>query len=166
MSYRLQQIIGWWQIACGALGLLLFAGLGTGLLGGGFGPLYGAINITAGTMYFCAVVVAGWGLLRRAAWALPLGVACQAVQVVSGAIRGGPHVEIAAGPMLGVTVTKGSVELSAGFNAAFFLGTMIVGSAWSITINGLALAWTVALIRGLRASRREMPIEETTAPVA
>ena len=166
MSERLRQIIGWWQIACGVLGLLLFAALSMGLLPGGFGGFYGALNVALGAVYFCAVAISGWGLLRRAAWALPLAIGCQAVQVVSGAIRGGPHIAIAAGPMLGVTATSSSVELAAGFNAAFFLGTRIVGPAWAITINGLALAWTIALSRGLRAVHRETPTGEIAAPVA
>jgi hypothetical protein len=166
MSDRLRQIIGWWQFVCGILGLLLFAALGTGVLPGGFAAWYGALNVALGAVYFAAAILSGWGLLRRAAWALPLAIACQAMQVVSGGIRGGPHIAIAAGPMLGVTVTNSSVELAAGFNAAFFLGTRLQGPAWAMTINGLALAWTIALSRGLRAARRASPAGEIAAPVA
>ena len=166
MSPRLRQIIGWWQIVCGVLGLLLFAALGMGLLPGGFGAFYGTLNVVLGAIYFGAVALSGWGLLRQAGWALPLAMGCQAVQVVSGAIRGGPHIALAAGPMMGVTLTNSSVELAAGFNAAFFLGTRVAGPAWEVTLNGLALAWTIALARGLQASRRGMPSGEIAAPVA
>jgi hypothetical protein len=105
-------------------------------------------------------------LLRRVSWAIGLSLFCQAVQIVGFAVAGGPHVTIEAGPKLGFSATPGSMTIEAGFNAAFFLGRRVSGVPWEVSINVLALVWTVILARSLRRSTELVPaaaVNETAA---
>ena len=167
MTERLRRIVGWWQIACGSLGLAFFASALAGVLPGGrewAERVLGPINLLFGAAFFALVVLAGRGLLRHVPRAVPVSLACQAVQVLSFAALGGPHVAVAAGPALGFTLASTRVNVAAGFNATFFLGTRVSGPAWEVTVNLLALAWTIALARALRAQRSVPPAATADAP--
>jgi hypothetical protein len=150
VSDRLRQILAWWQIICGGLGLLMFGGLYFDLLPNGRAYLeqtVGWINYIAGIGFFSLVIAAGRALLNREAWGLWASFACQAAQVVSFAIRHGPQVQIAAGPLVGLKITDTQFQFSAGFNSSFFLGTLISGPAFMVTLNLVALVWAVHLFR-------------------
>jgi hypothetical protein len=155
VSDRLRRIVAWWQIICGLLGLGMFGAAYFGLLPNGRAWLEhttGWINYYAGIGFFSLSIAAGRSLLRREAWGLWASCACQAVQVLSFAIRHGPQVQIAAGPAIGVKISSTQIGLSAGFQSTFFLGTLIEGPAFAVVVNVLALAWTVVLFR--EAARR------------
>jgi hypothetical protein len=155
VSDRLRRIIGWWQIGCGALGIAIFGAAASGIASSdnaSMRQILGPVNLGLGSLYFVLVIVAGVGLLRRASWAVGLSLFCQAVQIVSFAVAGGPQVTIEAGPKVGLSATPGSMTIEAGFNAAFFLGTRVSGVAWQVSINALALAWTAILARSMNRS--------------
>jgi hypothetical protein len=107
----------------------------------------GWINYYAGVAFFSFTIAAGRALLRRERWAVWGGAVCQALQAVSFAFLHGPHYLVAAGPAISLRVSSASLNFSAGFNSTFFLGTRVAGPAYEVTVNFLALAWTIVLLR-------------------
>ena len=163
MSDRLLRFIAWWQIVCGVLGIGLFAAYYFNLFPNGRALLehqIGWVNYYAGVAFFSFAVAAGRSLLKNEAWGLWASLVCQAIQVVSFAVLNGPQVQISAGPFLGVKVSDTQVAFSAGFNSTFFLGTLVSGSAYQVTVNALALVWAIRLlVEGRRRlhHRKEIP---------
>ena len=159
MSDRLRRIIGWWQVACGLLGIGMFGAIFFDLIPYGRAWLENAgwINYYGGIAFFSLVVAAGRALLRNKDWGVRASFLCQAVQVLSFAFLNGPYVEIAAGPKLGVKVTDSTINFTAGFNSAFFLGTRVSGPAFEVTVNILAAIWAGALLRELIRRRHVVP---------
>src|SRR5262245_26625481 len=151
MSTRLRRIIAWWQVVCGILGLLVSAAMYFDWLPGGRALLegsFGWINYYAGIGFYSFTIAAGCSLLRDEDWGLWASAACQAVQVFSIALLHGPHVQIAAGPILGVTIlSPGALRMSAGFNSAFFLGTRVSGPTFELSVNFIAATWAILLGR-------------------
>lgn len=155
MSDRFRRFVAWWQIVCGLLGLGLFGALYFGLVPNGrawIEQTAGWINYCAGIGFFSLSIAAGRSLLRGETWGLWASFACQAVQVLSFAIRHGPEVHIAAGPAIGLKISSSQIGLSAGFQSTFFLGTLLQGPPFELVVNVLAFAWAVALFR--EAARR------------
>ena len=149
VSEQLLKFIAWWQIMCGLLGIGPFAGYYFDLFPHGRAILeqqMGWINYFLGICFFSFAVVAGRSLLKREAWGLWASFTCQAAQVVSFAILHGPQVQVNAGPFLGVKLSDSQLRFSAGFESSFFLGTLISGPAFVLTVNVLALVWALNLL--------------------
>jgi hypothetical protein len=158
VSDRLLRFIAWWQILCGVLGLGLFGAYYFDLLPNGRAVLeqqMGWINFFLGIGFFSLSVAAGRSHLKHETWGLWTSFICQAVQVVSFALLHGPQVQISAGPFLGMKVSDAQVQFSAGFNSSFFLGTLLSGPAFVLTVNALALLWAVGLLREGRRRARQ-----------
>ena len=157
MSTRLRKIIAWWQIVCAILGLWVAAAMYFDWLPGGRTLLegsYGWINYYAGIGFFSFTIAAGRSLLRDEGWGYWASAACQGVQALSVAILHGPHIQIAAGPLIGITIlSPGAMRLSAGFNSTFFLGTRLSGPTFEATVNLIATTWTLLLFREAMRSR-------------
>ena len=157
MTDRLRRFIAWWQIVCGVLGLAMFAAMFMDWLPGGRALLentVGWINYYVGIGFFSFTVAAGRSLLRGERWGLVGSALCQAAQIVAFAILHGPHVQIAAGPTLGVAVSSsGAIRFSAGFNSAFFLGTRLAGPGFEASINFIAASWAMLLWKEARRTR-------------
>ena len=159
LSDRLRRIIGWWQIACGLLGIGMFGAIFFDLIPYSRAWLenVGWINYYGGIGFFSLVVAAGRALLRNRDWGVRASFLCQAVQVLSFALLHGPHLQIAAGPTLSVRVTDSTINFTAGFNSTFFLGTRVSGPAFEVTLNLLAAVWAIALLRELTRRRHVVP---------
>lgn len=161
MTERLRRIIAWWEIVCGFLG---FVALGISAADWPAGSrrmlidITGPINIVLGILFFAASIAAGVALKRGQRRGLLWSIACQAVQVISFAVLGGPQVVIRSGPQISVLVSSYEFKLSLGFNSQFFLGTRVSGLPWEFSINFLALVWTVLLFRAIRR-----PLDHTAA---
>lgn len=156
MSERLRRIIAWWQIVCGALGLVVLGGSFLNLVPNSriwVEQTIGWINYYAGIGFFSLTIAAGRALLRHETWGLWTSFGCQAVQVVSFAIRQGPWVHIGAGPLLGVKISDTQFTVSAGFNASFFVGTLLSGPEFVVTLNVIAFVWAVLLFREATRAR-------------
>jgi len=150
LSERLRRIIAWWQIICGFLGLAVLGASLLNLVPNGriwVEQTLGWINYYAGIGFFSLAIAAGRALLNHEAWGLWTSFGCQAIQVVSLAIRQGPWVQIGAGPLLGLKISDTQFTVSAGFNASFFVGTLLSGPAFVVTFNVVALVWAVLLFR-------------------
>ena len=120
--------------------------------------MIGPINYWAGVAFFSFVIAAGRALLRQRVWGLKASSVCQVLQVLSFAFLNGPHVQIQAGPLLGIKLSSNYWMVTAGFNSSFFLGTRVAGPGYDITINVLAAVWTVLLVREwLRSSQAALP---------
>ena len=149
MPSRLIRIIAWWEIACGIVGIAMFGALYFGILPNGQASfeIMGPVNYYAGVAFFSFVVAAGRALLNGSHWGVGGSTICQVLQVVSVAIQRGPHVQIQAGPLLGIKLSTNYAELTGGFYSAFFLGTRVVGPPFELTVNVLAAIWAIHLCR-------------------
>lgn len=165
MSHNLGRIIGWWQLVCGLAGLTLHALAYFDIPGGARSSIEnqaGWINYWLGCAFFSLAAHAGYRLLKNLPSAVPLALACEALQVVAFAILGGPVVDIAAGPHLSLKFSDTQFGFSAGFNVAFFLGTRIQGAMYNVRLNFLALTWTVILWRVWRRAETERTTNAVT----
>ena len=146
-----RRFIAWWQIVCGAFGvqatvvtLLEWMSVPRAIQSNASDV---AIVVLAAS-FFAACGLFGVRLLRGADYRGLMGSAvCQGMQVIGIAVLGGPHVLIQSGPHVALLVGSGQFRVSAGFNVAFYLGTLASGPHWQVTINVLALAWMVMLLR-------------------
>jgi hypothetical protein len=160
LSERLRRIIAWWQIVCGTLGLIVLGGSFLNVVPNSriwVEQTLGWINYYAGIGFFSLIIAAGRALLKHEVWGLWASFGCQAVQVVSFATRQGPWVHIGAGPLLGVRISDTQFTVSAGFNASFFVGTLLSGPKFMVTINVIVLAWAVLLFREATRARVVRP---------
>jgi hypothetical protein len=150
VSNRLYLTIAWWELACGASGIAMFAALYLEVFPNSRAVLnvMGPINYWGGIVFFSLVIAAGKALLKpSSSWGLKASALCQAVQVVSFAFLNGPYVQIRAGPRVGIHVSSTFVGLDIGFSSSFFIGTRIAGPVFQITVNVLAAVWSVLLVR-------------------
>ena len=153
MTERLRRTIAWWEIVCGFLG---FAAFGIPAMDWPSGSrrilvdVVGPVNIFLGILFFAVTIAAGVVLKRGERRGLLWSTVCQALQVVSFSVRNGPMVAVHSGPQIGVVVAPYAFEAKVGFDSQFFLGTQTSGIPWELTINILALVWTVLLIREIR----------------
>ncbi len=160
MSNRLIRTIAWWEIACGVAGILMFAALYLEMFTNSrvILDMMGPINYWGGVAFFSFVIAAGRALLKQQAWGLRASSVCQALQVFSFAFLNGPHVQILAGPLVGLKFASNYWMLTFGFNSSFFLGTRVSGPGYEITINVLAAVWTGLLVREwLRTNQPAQP---------
>jgi len=162
MSNRVIRIIAWWEIVCGTLGIAMSGALYLGIFANSAAMLgfVGPMNYWGGIAFFAFVIVAGRALLRQQAWGLKASIVCQTLQVASFAFLNGPHVQIQAGPRLGINVTSDFVGFTAGFSSSFFLGIRAAGPAYDVTVNVLAAVWVVFLVR------EWLRINQVTSPAA
>lgn len=150
MSPSLRRVIGWWQLVCGILGVLMLTLEYFDVPNGSraiIDQYIGTLNIYLGSAFFSLATHAGYRLIRQRPGALGLALACQALQVASFAFLGGPEVQISSGPLLALKVASDQIRFSAGFNVGFFIGTRVQGPSYEVIINFLALAWTIILAR-------------------
>ena len=78
--------------------------------------MYGPINYWAGIGFFSLVIAAGRALLKPSStWGVKTSAVCQALQIVSFAFLNGPHVQIQAGPRVGIAASSNFVGLDIGF---------------------------------------------------
>ena len=163
MSDRLIRTIAWWEIACGVAGIVMFAALYLELFAYSRAILdiMGPINYCGGVAFFSFTIAAGRALVKGQAWGLRASGVCQALQVFSFAFLNGPHVQILAGPLVGLKFASSYWMITFGFNSSFFLGTRVAGPAYEITINVLAAVWTGLLVREWLRSKQ--PVQPAAA---
>ena len=162
-----RRFIAWWQIGCGALGLVWYLvytldwpeGARRALL-----DFTGPYNLAGGVLFFGACVLYGVHLLRGDDRGLVGSAFCQALQVVSFGVLGGPVMVVQAGPRISLELGSEVFRASAGFAANFFLGTRLQGPEWDASINLLALAWLVMLVRVAGDRQRGVVGQRVNAP--
>ena len=154
MTDKLRKTIGWWQIVCGLLGLVVFAASWLDIPANGqrwVQQVIGPVNFFFGLLFFAFATVAGRGLLHGQRWAAVGSLGIQLVQAVSFAFLNGPQMNIGAGPAIDFTIGSSEIGLRAGFRSSFFLGTLVQGPQWSVTLNVLAIVWALLLFRYIRS---------------
>jgi hypothetical protein len=169
MPDKRRRFIGWWQIICGALGLVAYALSMVDVPRGSLRVIRevtGYINVGVGMLFFAACVAFGILLLRGERRGVLGSVVCQALQVVSFSFVGGPHVLIQSGPKVGLTLAADTFRAEVGFTSAFFLGTRMSGVAWVVSLNILAIVWTTLLIRFAREQAQTSPEPPVAEPVS
>ena len=160
MPDKRRRFIARWQIACGTLGLLGYVLYSFDIPRGTrriLTEVTGPYNIVLGILFFGACIRFGFYLLRGERRGVIGSIVCLALQVVTFAILGGPHVAISAGPHISLRLASDGFNMSAGFASAFFIGTRIAGPAWEMSINLLAFFWTVMLLRLARSRVETVP---------
>ena len=150
-----RRFIAWWEIVFGAIGILLTA-LTFILSPSGRGGWIGVLNAILGVVFFAVCILFGVLLLRGDYRGIVGSAVLQGLQVIAVAILGGPYLVITAGPHLSLIIGSEDFRVSAGLELAFAQGILVTGPAWRVTINFLALAWTLMLLRYARERRMEV----------
>ena len=165
MSPSLRKTIGWWQLCCGLLGLGMLGAMRLDLPHGSLEMLEKQLrwpSYLMGCGFFSLATTAGFRLLRGVPGAVKLAFWCQAPQVISFAFLHGPKFVASAGPSVSLTVNSHMIWVGAGFNAEFFIGTLVSGHSFEVVVNILALVWAVILFRAWRSEAQTSSI--ITAP--
>jgi len=163
MSSRLIKLIGWWQIACAALGLGAYLLFASGIISGGRAWIQHVLGYPlwlTGVLFFVVAIASGRAFIRGRSWGLPSTLAIQFAHSFWFALLGGPHYQVASGPKIGLTASSYRIGFTFGFESAFFFGTRVSGPSWEFGVNILAVVWTVLLFRAWIArddDRRVVP---------
>jgi hypothetical protein len=143
---RWRQVLGWSQLLCGALGIVVIPWEAHRM------PTIAEPSAyTAGTLiYLGLTTAAGVGLLRRADWGVPLSTCVQLPQVLWLATPSFAF-KFVCGVMLLIQLTPGDLSFRAGFEASAWIGRNPGPAAH---LYGLNLFPLLAL-RGLWRLRRQ-----------
>ena len=116
----------------------------------------GVLNQLGSAILFAVAVAGGLAVLTNRIVGLRICLSIQMLSILWFAIKGGPHIQIAASPRMSIDVSSYALGVSAGFDAVFFLGTRVAGPAFEFHINLLALLWSYAIWATLRSSQSPM----------
>jgi hypothetical protein len=145
------KLIGWSEIVGGAAGLLL---LGSSVLWP-HQPL-SLLNSGGGGAAFTASALAGLLLLRHHRWGTILTFVAQAAQIFH-IQRPDFSFSFFAGPQLMVRVTEGTIQVSAGVDASFWMGSNMDPEPFMFAFNFFPIIAIVYV--GMRASALSRPAE-------
>lgn len=160
MPAKLRQILAWWQLIFGALALF---GLVVGyVFEGGFRSTV-ARTVFAITV-FALSAVAGWRLRRGTADGRRLSLVVQGLQVV---LISGPTVvfQFGCGPWIMAYQREGHVGVSPWLGAFAQLGRGTAASPREVSVNLLALAVVILLLRWQPAAPAASPVSGASSPL-
>jgi hypothetical protein len=172
VTNKLRKTIAWWQIMCALMGIAVFVASWFNILPNGrrwVDDGIGRVNFVGGLLFFAFAFAAGRGLLLERRWSIAGCLWIQLLQAVSFSFLNGPKMSIAAGPAIDFTVGSAAVGAQVAFHSSFFLGKLVQGAAWEVTINVLALFWAGMLWRLLRTTasvERADSVDQLPSPSA